>query len=810
MPAINSQNRIKKNNSKLSKSLEKLSSGYAINRAGDNAAGLAVSEKMRSQICGIKQSVKNCADGISLIQTFEGALGETVSIIRRAKSLAAQSANGTYENDVDREAIQIEYSQLCDEVNHIADTDFNGVIMLNGRRMADKFTFLTEDGVKWLTPSKAEFPKDSFVSTFKKVEGFPDITMSIELLPDAKSRLVDDEALMLAFEKLNKASVKSFYDQGMPKFSLEGLSDDDNSLFTIKTDGNQAIISTFTSKSGKVDIARVSCTELPHYASTSASGKWRYTSGVASGSYTTPSADTPGNDRFDVSKFVESYVNQGNDKGVTIDERTAYLNWINATPKSNANLVPDDEFNEDTDPLKFVWSLNGQEYENVVGSDGKPTSSSGVTVPVYADGYSGGPQIFFTNLKFNYNDEDMKDGAHLYLSLSSRSKIANGNRNALADIGMNSSRCKAIWLEHGNVNVTLTYDKATNTWSDNFGGSGSKTDYGISDTPYSKYSSYYPRNLKHYYEADGKLPDGFQLQFTTTCPMGRTYGSNGYVYQQNSVHDDKSNYYSNSTIVDFKMNELDPAHPELGGVDYTVAKHGATYTYDGRTQPDGSVGVWRDEEGNAVDLADKGVYLPQNPNSSEILRLHDGMSITVNNPTMVGEDYIKADIRLFDDDRTVNTFRKIYDNVTYAENLVIQAGARTKDSIDFTFAYSSDELGGLETDLDCTSKGLGIDELSLATQEEANYAIDKLDHALNKVSMVRSTFGAAQNRLEHKIDNLNNTEENLTSAESRIRDTDMAKEMMNFTKEQILVQSSQAMLAQANSLPQGVLSLIAG
>lgn len=132
MPAINSQNRFKKNNSRLSKSLEKLSSGYAVNRAGDNAAGLAVSEKMRSQICGIKQSVQNCADGVSLIQTFEGALGETVSIIHRARDLAEQAANGTYQDDVDREAIQIEYSQLCDEVDHIAETDFNGVVMLNG------------------------------------------------------------------------------------------------------------------------------------------------------------------------------------------------------------------------------------------------------------------------------------------------------------------------------------------------------------------------------------------------------------------------------------------------------------------------------------------------------------------------------------------------------------------------------------------------------------------------------------------------------------------------------------------------------
>lgn len=808
MPAVNSQNRLKKNNSKLSKTLEKLSSGYAVNRAADNAAGLAVSEKMRSQICGIKQSVKNCEDGISFIQTFEGALGETVSIIHRAKSLAVQSANGTYQDDVDREAIQIEYRQLCDEVNHIADTDFNGVVMLNNRRMADKMTFLTEDGVKWLTPSKAEFPEEGFVSTFKKVDGFPDIEMSIELLPDAKSKLVSDKELMLAFEKLNKASVRSFYDNGIPKFSLEGLSAEDASLFSVSTNGNEAIISAFTTQSGKVDILRVDSTELPHYASTSAKGKWHYSS-VAYGSYTKPSASTLGNDRFDVSKFDESYVNQTNSAGVTRAEREAYLQWINDTPRSTATLVPDDEFNEDTDPLKFIWSLNGQQYENVVGSDGKPTSSSGVSVPVYSDSYSGGPQIFFSNLKFNYDDEDMKPGANLYLWVTTRSKTVSGTADSAAAISLNSSRCKDIWLEYGNVNVTLTYDKASDTWSDNYGGTGNKSAYGIGDSPYSSYSAYYRKNLKNYYEADGKLPDGFQLNFTTNCPAYRTYSSSGYVFRENTAHNDKYNS-SSSTQIDFKMEEYDPAHPDLGGVDYTVAKHGATYTYDGRKQADGSVGVWRDEEGNAVDLADKGIYLPANPNSSEILSLHDGMTITVNNPTMVGEDYIQANIRLFDDDRTVNAFRKIYENITYTDSLVLQTGARTKDSVDFTFAYSSEGLGGLKSDLDCTSIGLGIEELSLATQEKANFAIDRLDSALNKVSMIRSTFGAAQNRLEHKIDNLNNASENLTFAESRIRDADMAKEMMDFTKEQILSQCSQSMLAQANSLPQGVIDLIAG
>jgi flagellin len=127
---------------------------------------------------------------------------------------------------------------------------------------------------------------------------------------------------------------------------------------------------------------------------------------------------------------------------------------------------------------------------------------------------------------------------------------------------------------------------------------------------------------------------------------------------------------------------------------------------------------------------------------------------------------------------------------------------------EFDFAYESDGIGDLEADLNCTSAGLGLDQLTLAEQDKANYAIDRIDHAINKVSMVRATFGSIQNRLEHKIANLDVSAENMQASESRIRDTDMAKEMMSFTKNQILSQASQSMLAQANSLPQGVLSLL--
>ena len=125
--AINSYRNLATNQSALSKNLEKLSSGYKINRAGDDAAGLAISESMRSQINGLNQAVSNANDGVGLIQTAEGALTETHSMLQRLKTLSTQAANGTY-TDTARKNIKAEVDALTAEIDRIStSTEFNGV-----------------------------------------------------------------------------------------------------------------------------------------------------------------------------------------------------------------------------------------------------------------------------------------------------------------------------------------------------------------------------------------------------------------------------------------------------------------------------------------------------------------------------------------------------------------------------------------------------------------------------------------------------------------------------------------------------------
>ncbi len=146
LSALFAQRQLGQTNNNLTKSMEKLSSGLRINRAGDDASGLAVSEKMRAQIRGLQQASRNAENGISFIQTTEGYLQETQDIMHRLRELSVQSANGVYSAE-DRMQIQVEVSQLIDEIDRIAShAQFNGMNMLTGR-------FAKETGENTVTAS---------------------------------------------------------------------------------------------------------------------------------------------------------------------------------------------------------------------------------------------------------------------------------------------------------------------------------------------------------------------------------------------------------------------------------------------------------------------------------------------------------------------------------------------------------------------------------------------------------------------------------------------------------------------------------
>lgn len=188
--ALNSYKNLTNNNNTVGKNLEKLSSGYRINRAGDDAAGLAISEKMRAQITGLETASKNASDGISLIQTAEGALTEVHSMLNRMVELAQQSANGTYDNDVDRKNLQAELDSLTSEIDRISEgTNFNGTTLLKGGDMATKGLTLqigdTSDSFNQLNVTIADMSSNGLGIDGLKIDKQSDAQAAVEKIKDA-------------------------------------------------------------------------------------------------------------------------------------------------------------------------------------------------------------------------------------------------------------------------------------------------------------------------------------------------------------------------------------------------------------------------------------------------------------------------------------------------------------------------------------------------------------------------------------------------------------------------------------------------
>jgi len=191
--AINAHRNLGFNNTQMGKTMERLSSGFRINRAADDAAGLAISEKMRFQINGYNQAIRNAQDGISLIQTAEGALTEVHAMLQRMNVLANQAATGTYD-DPDREQLQKEVTQLINEINRIAEnTNFNGIYLLAGTQSSVTF-HIGVKAAEQLTASLASMTTDSLGITNISISTRTDAANALASIEAAINQVSDQRA----------------------------------------------------------------------------------------------------------------------------------------------------------------------------------------------------------------------------------------------------------------------------------------------------------------------------------------------------------------------------------------------------------------------------------------------------------------------------------------------------------------------------------------------------------------------------------------------------------------------------------------
>lgn len=757
--SINANNKLQKNISGIKKSSEKLSSGYRINRAGDDAAGLAVSEKMRAQIRGLGAAIKNCQDGINLIKTFEGALSETTSIIQRMKELAEQSANGTYDNAIDRSAIELEYIQLCDETDHIAETDFNGIVMLSGKPEGAAAAAELENSVN----SAAVLPEIVSAVSAVSVNG---------AVPEIKA--VAAVSAANAAPKAGGVTCGDFTVYGdAGNFSFDSVSGELTILGGDITVEGTGAATTNTIIVAKDKSANVTLNNVNINVSSKAN--------ICAFQIEEDSAGDVNIILKGANRLISGYQHAGLEKNTSVlDDYTIY----GTLTISGDGSLHAESGNGGSGSGAGIGG-GGENSCNIVIESGNITA-----IGTQGSGIGGGSSGTGANIVINGGTVNASsnydsgigggiNGNAVDITINGGNITATGGQDGGSGIGGGlSGSANKITINGGTVIAKTNSDGAgigggCEANADNIvinGGTVTATGGGIGNAAENSAGI----------GSGAKCTKGSTITInggTVTAIGGGISASKGSAGIGSSHAGGKStvNISGKDTVV---MAKGGKDADDIGGIGGTSAVNIDNILtkepYSGSGITDGTIVHYNGNKPND----------PSDPNDPEV-------------PHLPGE-------RPQVSTRTSEGSAKL----TYTGDLILQTGARTKDSVQFTFSYESRGIGELKPDLNCTAEGLGLAALSLKTQYHANYAIDQLDHALNKVSLIRATFGSAQNRLEHKVTNLANVNQNLTEAESAIRDTDMAKEMMNYTKSNILQQAAQTMLAQANQIPQNTLQLL--
>lgn len=660
--AMNTQRNLTLGMNAGAKSMGKLSSGFRINSAADDAAGLSISEKMRSQIRGLNQASRNTQDGISMIQTAESALAEAQSILQRVRELAVQSGNDTNSN-VDREGIQGEINQMTSEINRIGNTTaFNTKMLLRGGTITD--------------PAQV---------AFTAANGISNVGITADSSLDGVYSIV-----------IEAGNVKTVNEAG------GAASDVTVATNSVLTDGVHNIVTTFE-KNIAFTAGSTGVTGVAYTGTDNAAIQDGYTITVTqtAGGAAIGAVDTSAGTAV---LAVPPITFISDPDGITIGQAGDYRARIYSTA-SNGMFV--------------LEKNNAGSWDQVQSEQGNFSSpfTHNVMVgnlllsvePPVSGAFGIGDSIEFT-LTANQFDIEILDAGSTQVALT---------QNVIAGtVGPISA---------GDFSLSIgTLHTASDTGFDLSGGWTAALDGGAS----------------HLYDGGDTVNFGSGV----TAQIAESIGTTTF-----------------TTAISTK------ATLQKGGVDVNGAS---------------DIFITANQTGIAI--------------GSDIT-IDTGATITV------GSVAITATAAVGSEDFSVDL--KIGANQGESINLTIDdmrakalgiSGTGNAGTGGATFA-----LIGALSDTAGTEYALDVSD-----GKKALAAIGVIDQAIGAISKNRAKLGAMQNRLEYTIRNLDTSAENTQSAESRIRDIDMAQEMMEYTKSNILQQAATAMLTQANQAPQAILQLL--
>ncbi len=746
--AMNSYRNYNVNTNSLSKNLEKLSSGYRINRAGDDAAGLAISEKMRAQISGLKQAQSNVKDGISLVKTAEGALQEVQDMMNRMVTLATQSANGTYDNDVDRANLQKEVEALKNEIDRIADSaNFNGTKLLDGSL-------------------------DASAAAASNIVGEAGSELQDVLIDKGD---LTEAATTAAAAKQKFTNTATVADNSYHKVDV-AFTDDEGNSYSLTLVNNAA------AATGNLDSAAE--------VGTSVAGVL----GGTPGTYTLSSNSVDAKTAYE--KFQELFsVTDGADGTFTVEnkdkESTATVTSISVTSATSIagldSAAATGMTKVDTPAIKDgkVYGLAaavtaGKEYSITVG--GKEYTAKAVDTDqnkVIADLVK---QMKADGINAIRTDNTGKADANgSYISLGTVQEAQKGVQ--IVNTAEDKWTVAATGGDEGQTVVTLNAPteanavaSATVKYLDAEGNEVTKTfEYNTGDN--SSDADDAAAALEAAMKEDADFAATFSISVSGSAITLKNNGS-GVAYGVQSVT------FSDKAGANVAITEGEATGKELTVASGETIKKGDQITVDGKTYQ------FVDDMAAKVDDGVIKVKVGAD-NDASVANLYAALK----------QNGVEAKL----EDTASSGDAKI----TFADNKYTAATESENAGLQLQIGDTAEEFNQITVSVqDMHVDALGIGDLDISKQEDAAKAIDVIKAAINTVSATRGDLGAIQNRLEHTTNNLSVMTENIQDAESTIRDTDIADEMTTYTKNNILLQSAQAMLAQANQMPQGVLQLL--
>ena len=456
IPALNSYNRLGANNKAVASNLKKLSSGYKINSAADNAAGLAISEKMRAQITGLEACQQNAKDGISLVQTAEGALTEVHSMLNRMVELSTLASNGTY-SDSNREKYQNEIEELKDEIDRIADsTNFNGIDLLNGNLGGGGATGSNLIGGK--------------IATYEAAKGAStspgDLTATGALKFEKETIMIDDTTVTIDWNALS-SDEKAILQQNWTSTTVKDSKDANKKAAELI----QNTINDALAKAGSTSSVTVSAKGGNFTLESNAkdgTGKVLLMANAVGGSDTTTSAASNGIMKKFGGFTAGTAVKATNKVGNAASANGAFYMNINGTNYEVAALSLTDGDDLDTIAAAINVELANTigNYNTAVGNDDKLTATD-IFVRATTDGRL--EVVNNTDATIGFSDKTASDHFAETLGLSSQGKALGGGlslqigdtADAYNRVEVSVQDCHASALGVGAINVSTEASAAS-------------------------------------------------------------------------------------------------------------------------------------------------------------------------------------------------------------------------------------------------------------------------------------------------------------------------------------------------------------